>query len=316
MAINNTDKGFVGLAPERKTHAGFSLVEVLMALVLAGFVVGGIMKAFIAQSHSYTVQISTAAVQQNLRAAMNVLSRDILLACYYTCMDARIYPACVDWNPKIAGKEDLLPFIHGLDNLSGIPNYRDGTDLIVVVKASSDIGKLGEKEYAASGGTIINVDNLDLDEDGDVDLNTTGRRFGVIAKSDFTTGQMFEIIHIEEGEITVKYPLMASYSENDTIARADIVIYRVDDANSTFQRSVFARKNVGNGERFQVVAEDIVDLQCTYIMKDGSEAHDPAGSEGAVRAVKVRLAAEIDIPREGRIRRMLESVVLVRNFPR
>ncbi|MFZ5572720.1 MAG: PilW family protein [Thermodesulfobacteriota bacterium] len=299
-----------------KAPNAFSLVEVLMALALAGFVVGGIMKAFIAQSHSYKAQIMTASLQQNLRAAMNVLARDILLAGYYTSMDPRIYPACVDWNPKNPGREDLLPYIHGVDNINGILHYRNGTDSIVLVKASDDGGRLNDTEYGQSGGSSIKVDNLDLDEDGDVDLTDTARRFGVLVKSDYTVGQLFEIFQINNGEIAVKYPLSATYLENDMIARADVVIYRVDDANPTFSRSVLARKNVGNGDQFQVVAEDIVDLQCVYILGNGSEVTDPHGCESRIRAVKVCLRGEVDVPRQGKIQRVLESVVMVRNAPR
>lgn len=306
---------------------GFTLIEVLMATALAGIILTGIIKTFIDQNDSYNVQIKIAALQQNLRVAMNILTRDILMAGYFTSIDRRMYPNCVDWNPYTKGKESLLPYMQGVDNIIGVPNYRDGADSIVIVKAGDDIGCLGAGEKAAQADDVIALGDPDLNKDGYDDLNSGGSRFGILVKADLTQGQLFEIVQIEKNVVqnakpgkaalaTVKYPFLTSYSESDIIARADIIIYRVDDANKNFSRSVLERKNVGNGDHFQVVAEDIVDLQCSYILDDGTETNDPTGDECSIRAVSVDLAGEVDIPRKGKISRRLRSVVSVRNAPK
>jgi type IV pilus assembly protein PilW len=59
---------------------GFTLVEVLVALALTGIVMAGIYSAYYSQQKSYVVQESTAVLQQNLRAAMYLMEREIRMA--------------------------------------------------------------------------------------------------------------------------------------------------------------------------------------------------------------------------------------------
>ena len=65
-----------------KRQQGFTLVELLVAVVITGVVVGGIYSTFYSQQKSYLVQEEVAAMQQNLRAAMHLIERDIRLAGY------------------------------------------------------------------------------------------------------------------------------------------------------------------------------------------------------------------------------------------
>jgi len=61
---------------------GITLIELLVALVICGFVVGGIYRLFIAQSKAYTVQDQVVEVQQSIRGAMEILLRDLRMAGY------------------------------------------------------------------------------------------------------------------------------------------------------------------------------------------------------------------------------------------
>ena len=65
-----------------KRQQGFTLVELLAAMVITGVVVGGIYSAYYSQQKSYLAQEEIAAMQQNLRAAMHLIERDIRLAGY------------------------------------------------------------------------------------------------------------------------------------------------------------------------------------------------------------------------------------------
>jgi prepilin-type N-terminal cleavage/methylation domain-containing protein len=61
---------------------GFTLVELLVAMVLSFILIGGIYGAFSSQHKAYTVQDQVAETQQNARMAMNILLRDIRMAGY------------------------------------------------------------------------------------------------------------------------------------------------------------------------------------------------------------------------------------------
>ena len=61
---------------------GFALVELLVAMGIAGLVMAGIYTAFYSQQKSYAVQEEVAAMQQNLRTGLYHVEREIRMAGY------------------------------------------------------------------------------------------------------------------------------------------------------------------------------------------------------------------------------------------
>ncbi len=61
---------------------GITLIELLVAFVICGFVVAGTYRVFVAQSKAYTIQDRVIDVQQNIRTAMEILLRDVRMAGY------------------------------------------------------------------------------------------------------------------------------------------------------------------------------------------------------------------------------------------
>ena len=59
---------------------GFTLVELLIAMAVAGIVMAGVYSAYSSQQRSYMAQEQIAAVQQNLRVAMYFMEREIRMA--------------------------------------------------------------------------------------------------------------------------------------------------------------------------------------------------------------------------------------------
>ena len=66
----------------RISNQGFTLTELLVAMVIGGIVAAGIYSTFYSQQKSYLAQEQIAAMQQNLRGAMHILGRDIRMAGY------------------------------------------------------------------------------------------------------------------------------------------------------------------------------------------------------------------------------------------
>jgi len=61
---------------------GFTLIELLVAMAITGIVAGTIFKVFQSQQRSYLIQDQVTEMQQNLRAAMDIMVRDIRMAGY------------------------------------------------------------------------------------------------------------------------------------------------------------------------------------------------------------------------------------------
>lgn len=61
-------------------HHGFTLVELLMTVAISGFIIAAIYSAYLAQQRSYVAQEQVAQMQQNIRAALDIITREIRMA--------------------------------------------------------------------------------------------------------------------------------------------------------------------------------------------------------------------------------------------
>jgi type IV pilus assembly protein PilW len=66
----------------RKGNQGFTITELLVAMVIAAVVMSAIYSAYMSQQKAYAVTEAVTEAQQNLRAAMYALEADIRLAGY------------------------------------------------------------------------------------------------------------------------------------------------------------------------------------------------------------------------------------------
>ena len=65
-----------------KTNQGFTLIEILVVLVLSLVVLGAVLNIFIMQNQTSTAQQEITYAQQNVRAAMDLMMREIRNAGY------------------------------------------------------------------------------------------------------------------------------------------------------------------------------------------------------------------------------------------
>lgn len=63
-------------------HKGFTLIEILISLAITTIVMAGIFSTFNAQSKSFSAQQQVTEMQQNARAAMDMMTREIRMAGY------------------------------------------------------------------------------------------------------------------------------------------------------------------------------------------------------------------------------------------
>lgn len=65
-----------------RMNRGFTLIELLVAMVLGLVVVGAVLKMFVSQNRTNAIQQEVAYAQQNVRAAMDLMAREIRSAGY------------------------------------------------------------------------------------------------------------------------------------------------------------------------------------------------------------------------------------------
>ena len=61
---------------------GITLIELLVALGISGILVAGVYRTFVSQQHTYTVQEQVVDMQQNVRLAINRMTRELRMAGY------------------------------------------------------------------------------------------------------------------------------------------------------------------------------------------------------------------------------------------
>ena len=67
-------------------QVGFSLIEIMVALVLGLFLMGGVIQIFFGSKASYNTTENLSRVQENGRLAIELLSRDLRMAGYKGCL--------------------------------------------------------------------------------------------------------------------------------------------------------------------------------------------------------------------------------------
>lgn len=75
-----------------KNTSGFTLVELLIVMLLGSVVTAAIYASFRSQHDSYIAQDQVAEMQQNLRSAMDIMSREIRMAGFDPTLAARALP--------------------------------------------------------------------------------------------------------------------------------------------------------------------------------------------------------------------------------
>lgn len=276
------------------TDQGFTLIELLVAMAIGLVIMAAILSTFKSQQDTYIVQTQVSAMQQNLRAAMYMMTRDIQMAGYYTNFDTKTYDATaenMDWDPTIAGSESTRPVLYGRNNDDGSGlNVRDGTDVIVIVKASNDSNDrytlIGANGESASANAITLSANH---------LNFANNDFGVLVKKDLSRSEVFQITSVSGGDLSLRNGLDEGYGDGDMLFLADIIVYKVDDSDDP-ARPCLKRINHGkDGSNFQVIAENVENLQIRYHLSSGGPVTSVTGGTGSnVRAVEIALLARTD----------------------
>ena len=91
---------------------GITLIELLIALVIAAITLAGIYRVFISQTKTYAVQDQVVEVQQNIRSAMEIMLRDLRM----TGFDDDRTPLVTITQPPIAPGDDSITVRYEYNN--------------------------------------------------------------------------------------------------------------------------------------------------------------------------------------------------------
>ena len=67
----------VMIASKRKTQNGFTIIEVMIAMVISSVLITAVYQTFHSQKRSYAIQSEAAAMEQNLRGSLYLLTKEL-----------------------------------------------------------------------------------------------------------------------------------------------------------------------------------------------------------------------------------------------
>jgi type IV pilus assembly protein PilW len=242
-------------------EAGFSLVEVMAALVILAIAMTAVFATFISQQKSFTVQNRVAEMQQNLRQAVEYISRDIRLAGYGIPGNVTIP------NNVVAAGVTSLRSLYAKDNTTGPDqifilylfdmdaNQPPTTDNALGVPANA-----GSITVPTSTGFLATGGELVLVTDGTTaDLYETSAASGTTLT--FGGGYGYNAGH------TNSYP---AGSPPVAVAKARFVRYYIDSTTDPAHPTLMVDRMGGLAS--QPLADDIEDMQLTYGLDTSSPA--------------------------------------------
>lgn len=98
--------------------AGFTLVELMVALVLGLILTGGVINIYISSKQTYRTQDNESRIQENGRFALQYLTKDIRMVGYMGCNNYNAVTPNVVANPPVPSF-DAKTVIQGYDYVSG-----------------------------------------------------------------------------------------------------------------------------------------------------------------------------------------------------
>ena len=269
------------------SEAGFTLVEMMAAFAILFIAMTAAYATFEFQHASFTVQNRVAETQQNLRAAMEVLGRDIRLAGYGI-------PAAINLPAGLLPSGDNT--IRTIDPL----NSTTTADEIVLLYMYDMDGNLDNTTLSAPMGFYngtISVASTNGFANGDYIIVTDGTSadlFQITATPDSTT-----LFHNTSGvNASASHPSFPGYTAGAKVSKARFVRYFVGIDNTTGRPALWLDKMVA-GVNPQPLADDIEDMQFQYgLDTNGDFVVDTIGVNSPsvpqipqIRQVRVMLSA-------------------------
>lgn len=159
----------------RKATGGFTLVELMITMAISGIIMAGIYSAYLAQQRTYLAQEQVAEMQQNIRAAMDTMVRQIRMAGYdptgaaaagiTTALAGQIgFTQDTNGDGDTADSSELFDF--GFSAADGADNNRDGLPDTPAAALSLGCQTGGVGGYQAIAENIQAIEFRYLDSDG------------------------------------------------------------------------------------------------------------------------------------------------------
>ena len=281
-----------------KGNKGLTLLELLLAMAISAVLMAAVYRTFIGQHRTYAVQQQVVDMQQNVRAAINRMMREIRMAGFgnvsmvlpdFTAKDGPfnniINPG--DNSDHVGQNDDQITIIGAFEKVPPLAtDHSIGGNTLQLAGKASDFFDLANRKYVCVGGL-----------------------------------ETHKVINISGDTLTLSGNLVNPCGAGTPVYKVKAITYRLRWDTNSPSMPVLTREDNTDGGGSQVVAESIENLQFRYVLNDGSETDLPA-DPSKIRMVRVTINARTgmeDPELKGEIgggfrRRTIASNILVRNM--
>ncbi|MFA5983502.1 MAG: PilW family protein [Methylococcaceae bacterium] len=195
----------MSIGTNRLKQQGVTLIEIMIALLIGAFVLGGVLQIFTTTRQTYRMQDNLSRLQENARLAIEFLSFDTRMSGFLGCPNlASITPTILaqPQNPNTLTSLPTLPLtlgvlVSGTDNVAANWNT-NACSAANACTANTDVITL---QYGGGCGANL-VGNLASDNANIQisDNNTCGlQQYDVLLISDCTTADIFIATNVSNG---------------------------------------------------------------------------------------------------------------------
>ena len=300
-----------------RSSTGFTLIELMVAMLLGLIVVGGVVSVFLANQRSYRTNQALGDVQDSSRIAFEMMARDIRNAGLTGCsnngrvanvLNNRSTAWWANWSNTLVGyggsQTDLA-----VTTGTGAGQRVSGTDSLMLLGADSSGASVKSNAEPAATFTI-NETSSNL-QTGDVIIVCDPDHAAIVQITGYSNGTITHAASGSPGNCTtdLNYPTVCSsgssyvFAPNAQIAKliaADWYIGNYVDSNGVSGRSLY-RKDVTNTA--QEMVRDVTSMHIAY-HQAGNASFEAADSPlltnwAQVDAVQVNLTVESTDKRAG-----------------
>ncbi len=273
---------------------GVTLIELLVALVISAILIAGIYRVFISTQRSYTVQDQVVEMQQNVRAAINKMMREIRM---------------VNFGRIVSFDESSGSFVNSILPVNGFTTIlTTSSDSIAVVG--------GFEQIRTAAGVPITVVSFDPAIPS-ITLSNATDEFDGGAHGYLSVGG-------EESFIVQNQPVGNTSVLTLDRAPANPVghfVFKVQAIRYSIDNNRVLRRNQNTGAGNQPLADNIESLQFQYFNASGSQILTQ-NSANSVTSIQVTITARTKDPDPtygsdgGFRRRQIVSTIQLRNMGR
>lgn len=294
------------MVPDRRNKKGFTLVEILVVITLFSVFGMAIYSLYLTHMKTSITQEEVIDVQQNVRIAMDRLTRDIMMAGFLVppeplsgktlCLD----PTLTNYSSMITVRTASAE--SAIIRLNSSAETVAATNLVLSVTPASSLGRF----KGGDGVRIIRSLNIAQPSNTVFTVITSVRNSATMTLANNTSG-----IDYQPGDVVCKVDsTVAPYPE--TVAYT--VVPCNEGATTCLARSV-------NGGVSELIAQGISGVRFSYLLDDGTETNAPSdvnndeklSSLRAVRVIVNGRTSKRASPGEPLKTRQLMSIVKLRN---